>query len=82
MHTLLALLQVMMSGSQIFPRADLPSFRVLQNPPSVPKSILLIDQDVAYYRDPKGEPTKVCDHASSAVANFDLELLYRRLTRS
>ncbi len=46
---------------QIFPRADLPSFRVLENPPSVPKSTILIDQDVAYYRDPKGEPMKVRD---------------------
>lgn len=45
---------------QLFPRADLPKFRVLENPPSVPKSSILIDQDVAYFRDPKAsEPTKV-----------------------
>ena len=44
---------------QVFPRADVKSFRLLQNPPSVPKSTILVDQDVAYYRDPNGSPTKV-----------------------
>ncbi|TFY59344.1 hypothetical protein EVJ58_g5835 [Rhodofomes roseus] len=43
---------------QVFPRADVKQFRVLQNPPSVPKSTILVDQDVAYYRDPNGSPTK------------------------
>lgn len=45
--------------SQLFPRADIEKFRILQNPPSVPKSMLLIDQDVAYYRKPESSPTKV-----------------------
>ena len=44
---------------KLFPRAEIPTFRLLENPPSVPKSTILIDQDVAYYRDPKGEPAKV-----------------------
>ena len=47
---------------QLFPRADIPRFRVLENPSSVPKSTILIDQDVAYFRDPKASsPTKVSE---------------------
>ena len=46
--------------AQVFPHADLKTFSLLQNPPSVPKSTILVDQDVAYYRDPNGSPTKVC----------------------
>ncbi|EIN13879.1 hypothetical protein PUNSTDRAFT_56402 [Punctularia strigosozonata HHB-11173 SS5] len=45
--------------AKIFPKADIPKFRLLQNPSSVPSSTLLIDQDVAYYRNPDKEPTKV-----------------------
>ncbi|KAI0800760.1 hypothetical protein C8Q74DRAFT_1238626 [Fomes fomentarius] len=55
--------------AKIFPRADLPSFRVLENPPSVPKSTILIDQDVAYYRDPKGEPTKTVNSLLTLETN-------------
>ncbi|KAI4518019.1 hypothetical protein K525DRAFT_363340 [Schizophyllum commune Loenen D] len=45
--------------AKIFVRADIPKFRVLENPESVPKSTILIDQDVAYYRDDKADsPTK------------------------
>ncbi|KAI0705874.1 hypothetical protein BC835DRAFT_1261164 [Cytidiella melzeri] len=45
--------------AKIFPRADLPKFKVLENPPSVPKNKILIDQDVDYYRDPTASsPTK------------------------
>ena len=45
---------------QLFPRADIPRFRILENPTSVPKSTILIDQDVSYFRDPNAsEPTKV-----------------------
>ncbi|KAM5536031.1 hypothetical protein V8D89_010289 [Ganoderma adspersum] len=44
--------------AQLFPRADIPAFRVLENPPSVPKSTILIDQDVDYYRNPQGSPIK------------------------
>ncbi|EED82759.1 predicted protein [Postia placenta Mad-698-R] len=51
---------------KVFPRADLEQFRLLENPPSVPKGTILIDQDVSYYRDPSGSPTKV-HRASSFV---------------
>ncbi|KAJ7183313.1 hypothetical protein C8R46DRAFT_1066569 [Mycena filopes] len=43
---------------KLFPRADIPKFHLLQNPASAPKDMILIDQDVAYFRDPKGSPTK------------------------
>lgn len=44
---------------KLFPRADIPKFRVLENPSNIPSSTLLIDQDVAYFRDPKAStPTK------------------------
>ncbi|KIP03622.1 hypothetical protein PHLGIDRAFT_77281 [Phlebiopsis gigantea 11061_1 CR5-6] len=47
---------------KLFPRADIPRFRVLENPSSVPKSTILIDQDVAYFRDPNASsPTKVSE---------------------
>jgi len=45
--------------AKIFPLATIPKFRVLENPSSLPKSTILIDQDVAYHRDPNKEPTKV-----------------------
>ncbi|KAF4612299.1 hypothetical protein D9613_004258 [Agrocybe pediades] len=48
-----------MALAKIFEHADIPKFRLLQNPPTVPSNVLLIDQDVAYYR--KGNsssPTK------------------------
>ncbi|KAI0059502.1 hypothetical protein BV25DRAFT_1808891 [Artomyces pyxidatus] len=38
---------------KLFPRADITKFRLLETPSQLPKSILLVDQDVAYYRDPK-----------------------------
>ncbi|KII93629.1 hypothetical protein PLICRDRAFT_399373 [Plicaturopsis crispa FD-325 SS-3] len=45
--------------AKLFPRADLPKFRVLANPLGVPDSTILIDQDVAYYRNAESkEPTK------------------------
>ncbi|KAJ3829388.1 hypothetical protein EV361DRAFT_810370 [Lentinula raphanica] len=45
--------------TKIFPRADIVKFRILTNPPSVTKNTLLIDQDVAYFRDAKSSsPTK------------------------
>ncbi|KZT30971.1 hypothetical protein NEOLEDRAFT_1083587 [Neolentinus lepideus HHB14362 ss-1] len=44
---------------KLFPRADIGKFRVLENPKSVPKGTILVDQDVSYFRDPKAaEPTK------------------------
>ncbi|KAI0962222.1 hypothetical protein AcV7_001109 [Taiwanofungus camphoratus] len=62
---------------QIFPRAEITQLRVLENPPSVPKSTILIDQDVAYYRNPTSSPTAVrtrprlgmCFHASSQITH-------------
>ncbi|EEB90929.1 hypothetical protein MPER_10801 [Moniliophthora perniciosa FA553] len=45
--------------TRLFPRADITKFRILTNPPSVAATTLLIDQDVAYFRDPKADkPTK------------------------
>ncbi|PIL31476.1 hypothetical protein GSI_06178 [Ganoderma sinense ZZ0214-1] len=44
--------------AQLFPRADIPAFRVLENPSSVPTSTILIDQEVDYYRNPQGSPIK------------------------
>ncbi|KAI0093983.1 hypothetical protein BDY19DRAFT_881332 [Irpex rosettiformis] len=41
--------------AKIFPRADLPKFRVLENPPSVSKNKILIDIDVDYYLDAKAD---------------------------
>jgi hypothetical protein len=47
---------------KLFPRADIPRFRVLENPDLVPKSTILIDQDVSYFRDPNSSsPTKVSE---------------------
>ncbi|EPT03816.1 hypothetical protein FOMPIDRAFT_1046299 [Fomitopsis schrenkii] len=54
---------------KVFPRADVKSFRLLQNPPSVPKSIILVDQDVAYYRDPNGSPTKTVNSLLTLQTN-------------
>ncbi|KAH9486243.1 hypothetical protein JR316_0000307 [Psilocybe cubensis] len=46
--------------AKIFPRADIPKFRILETPPTLPSNTILIDQDVAYYRDAKStSPTKV-----------------------
>ncbi|XP_006454134.1 hypothetical protein AGABI2DRAFT_60928, partial [Agaricus bisporus var. bisporus H97] len=45
--------------AKLFPRADIPKFRVLENPQAVPHNVVLIDQDVSYYRNPESTPTKV-----------------------
>ncbi|KIK70618.1 hypothetical protein GYMLUDRAFT_89632 [Collybiopsis luxurians FD-317 M1] len=46
--------------TKLFPRADITNFRILANPPSMTKNTLLIDQDVAYFRDRNSSsPTKV-----------------------
>ncbi|CDO73111.1 hypothetical protein BN946_scf185007.g165 [Trametes cinnabarina] len=56
--------------AKLFPRADIPSFRLLENPPSVPKSKILIDQDVDYYRDPKASsPTKTVNSLLTLETN-------------
>ncbi|TEB38819.1 hypothetical protein FA13DRAFT_1724781 [Coprinellus micaceus] len=45
--------------SRLFPRADIPSMRVLTIPGTVPPNPMLIDQDVRYLRDAKSpSPTK------------------------
>ncbi|KAI5118050.1 hypothetical protein M0805_005897 [Coniferiporia weirii] len=45
--------------AKFFPRADITKFRVLQNPGDAPQGTILVDQDVAYYRDPStSSPTK------------------------
>ncbi|GBE77561.1 hypothetical protein BKA93DRAFT_817315 [Sparassis latifolia] len=55
---------------KLFPRADIPSFRILENPPSLSKSTVLIDQDVAYYRDPNAKsPTKVVNSLLTLQTN-------------
>lgn len=36
---------------KLFPRADINRFRILSGPPSGPPNTMLIDQDVAYFRD-------------------------------
>jgi hypothetical protein len=44
----------------MFPRADIPKFNVLVNPPQLNKSVILIDQDVAYYHNLEvSSPTKL-----------------------
>lgn len=54
---------------KVFPRADLEQFRLLENPPSVPKGTILIDQDVSYYRDPSGSPTKTVNSLLTLQTN-------------
>jgi len=56
--------------AKIFPRADIPKFRVLQNPPHVPATTILVDQDVAYYHDPKANaPTKLMNSLLTIETN-------------
>lgn len=50
--------------AKIFEKADIPKFRVLSNPPGLPSSTILIDQDVTYYRKASASPTKVCANAA------------------
>ncbi|KAJ3750833.1 hypothetical protein DFH05DRAFT_1385550 [Lentinula detonsa] len=56
--------------TKLFPRADITEFRVLSNPASLAKNTLLIDQDVAYFRDSQSSsPTKVLN--SLLTIHFD-----------
>ncbi|RDB29512.1 hypothetical protein Hypma_015872 [Hypsizygus marmoreus] len=56
--------------TKIFPRADILRFRVLENPPTVPKSTILIDQDVSYFRDAKSSsPTKTVNSLLALKVN-------------
>jgi len=46
--------------SKLFPRTEIQKLRVLKNPSETPANVLLIDQDVAYFRDAKAtSPFKV-----------------------
>ncbi|KAI0783298.1 hypothetical protein C8Q75DRAFT_810886 [Abortiporus biennis] len=56
--------------AKLFPRADIPRFRILENPPAVPKSTILIDQDVSYFRDPNSSsPTKTVNSLLTLETN-------------
>lgn len=45
---------------KLFPRSDVQKLRVLENPPGTPASLLLIDQDIAYFRNAQAaSPFKV-----------------------
>lgn len=61
-----------MGLAKIFEKADIPKFRILENPPNLDKSTILIDQDVVYYRKAASDPTKVSDCAFS----LDTTLMY------
>lgn len=39
-----------MGLAKTFEKADIPKFRILQNPPGLDPLTILIDQDVVYYR--------------------------------
>ncbi|PCH34195.1 hypothetical protein WOLCODRAFT_94999 [Wolfiporia cocos MD-104 SS10] len=54
---------------KVFPRADVTQFRVLENPPSVPTSTILVDQDVSYFRNPSGSPTKTVNSLLTLETN-------------
>ncbi|KAF9486582.1 hypothetical protein BDN70DRAFT_794070 [Pholiota conissans] len=56
--------------AKIFPRADIPKFRILQNPANLPPNTILIDQDVAYFRNPVSDsPTKVVNSLLTLKVN-------------
>ncbi|KAI0257072.1 hypothetical protein BJV78DRAFT_1272199 [Lactifluus subvellereus] len=45
---------------KLFPRCEIRKLRVLENPPGTPANLLLIDQDVAYFRNAEtASPFKV-----------------------
>ncbi|TFK19984.1 hypothetical protein FA15DRAFT_673957 [Coprinopsis marcescibilis] len=73
--------------AKIFPRAEIPKFRVLQNPATVPSTTIIIDQDVAYFRDPSSKsPTKTInslltlrlDSATNKIASHTEEWNHQR----
>ncbi|KAF7784137.1 hypothetical protein Agabi119p4_302 [Agaricus bisporus var. burnettii] len=57
--------------AKLFPRADIPKFRVLENPQAVPHNVILIDQDVSYYRNPESTPTKTLNSLVTITLNGD-----------
>ncbi|KAF9502305.1 hypothetical protein BDN71DRAFT_1437868 [Pleurotus eryngii] len=62
--------------AKIFEKAEIPKFRVLENPASVPASIILIDQDVSYYRDSSKEPTKTLNSLLTITTNDKHQILH------
>ncbi|KAH8119776.1 hypothetical protein DFH11DRAFT_1685279 [Phellopilus nigrolimitatus] len=61
--------------AKMFPRADFPKFRVLENPGGLPPHTILIDQDVAYYRDPSsGSPTKTLNSLLTIHTDADYKI--------
>ncbi|KAH7923255.1 hypothetical protein BV22DRAFT_1015753 [Leucogyrophana mollusca] len=56
--------------AKIFEKADIPKFRVLTNPPDIPSTTILIDQDVAYYRSASSSsPTKTLNSLLTLQTN-------------
>ncbi|KAG6919012.1 hypothetical protein DXG01_009722 [Tephrocybe rancida] len=56
--------------AKIFPRADIPKFRLLENPSNLPKNTILIDQDVSYFRNAKASsPTKTLNSLLTIKVN-------------
>ncbi|KAF4606370.1 hypothetical protein EYR38_000423 [Pleurotus pulmonarius] len=62
--------------AKIFDKAEIPKFRVLENPASVPDNIILIDQDVSYYRDSTKEPTKTLNSLLTIATNDQNQILH------
>ncbi|TFK56818.1 hypothetical protein OE88DRAFT_1650290 [Heliocybe sulcata] len=61
--------------AKLFPRADIPKFRVLENPKTVPQGTILVDQDVSYFRDPKAaEPTKTVNSLLTLHTNSSQQI--------
>ncbi|KIJ66211.1 hypothetical protein HYDPIDRAFT_109197 [Hydnomerulius pinastri MD-312] len=60
--------------AKLFDKADIPKFRVLQNPPGLASSIILVDQDVAYYyknAESSSSPTKTVNSLLTIQTNED-----------
>jgi len=56
--------------AKIFEKAEITKFRILDNPPEVLSTTILIDQDVAYYRKSSSSPFKV--HPAPSLSIFHL----------
>ncbi|GAA95171.1 uncharacterized protein L969DRAFT_19355 [Mixia osmundae IAM 14324] len=57
--------------AKLFPKSVADKHNVLENPPTVAKHTILIDQDITYYRDPNGEPTKTMNSLLTIERNPD-----------
>ncbi|KAL5535892.1 hypothetical protein ACEPAF_3986 [Sanghuangporus sanghuang] len=61
--------------AKILPRADIQKFRVLKSPDSLPPRTILIDQDVAYFRDPSSSsPTKTLNSLLTISTNEQYQI--------